>query len=233
MTTYDVFLSHATDDKPAVEELARRLRRDGFEPFLDKWHLVPGEPWQEALEDALAASRTCAGFVGRELGPWQDEEMRTARRARPLQAAGARLLRPSPRARRSPRPARLERRLHRRHQLLGRSGKLGEEGRRLVQGASARTLRPRRVRMDRAGGPLVRTLEGHTSRINAVARLDAQRVVSASWDNILFRARKDRRKEQAWVACSASFRCAPGSVTSIHQVARAFSSLSDKYPSGG
>jgi hypothetical protein len=28
-----------------VEELARKLRAEGFEPFLDKWHLVPGRLW--------------------------------------------------------------------------------------------------------------------------------------------------------------------------------------------
>ncbi len=78
MTTYDVFLSHASADKPTVEVLARRLHEDGIEPFLDKWHLIPGEPWQEALEDALESSRTCAVFVGAKLGPWQNEEMRAA-----------------------------------------------------------------------------------------------------------------------------------------------------------
>jgi len=77
--TYDVFLSHATRDKPAVEELARQLKAAGLEPFLDKWHLVPGEPWQEALEAALERSRTCAVFLGPgHLGPWQNEEMRDA-----------------------------------------------------------------------------------------------------------------------------------------------------------
>lgn len=83
-TTYDVFLSHASADKPSVERLARRLREDGLNPFLDKWHLVPGEPWQEALEKSLAASLTCAVFVGQGEGPWQNMEMRTAlsRRAR-------------------------------------------------------------------------------------------------------------------------------------------------------
>lgn len=75
---YDVFLSHANADKPEVEALARRLREDGVKPFLDKWHLIPGEPWQEALEDALEASLTCAVFVGQALGPWQNEEMRDA-----------------------------------------------------------------------------------------------------------------------------------------------------------
>ena len=71
-------------------------------------------------------------------------------------------------------------------QLLGRLGQVGEEGRRLLKEAAARTLlRPRRVRMSRIGGPLIRTLEGHTSGITAVAVLDTQRVVSASKDHTL------------------------------------------------
>lgn len=78
--TYDVFLSHNSSDKPAVELLARRLSEEcGLQPFLDKWHLIPGEPWQEALERALDASRTCAVFLGKaDLGPWENEEMRAA-----------------------------------------------------------------------------------------------------------------------------------------------------------
>ena len=60
---YDVFLSHNSQDKPAVEALARRLRRRGLTPFLDKWCLVPGEPWPEAIEEALLASASCAVFI--------------------------------------------------------------------------------------------------------------------------------------------------------------------------
>ncbi len=80
MPTYDVFLSHATADKPAVEALARRLRdEEGLHVFFDDWELVPGAPWQEALEKALADSRTCAIFLGPEgLGPWHSAEMRVA-----------------------------------------------------------------------------------------------------------------------------------------------------------
>ena len=78
MPRYDVFLSHANADKPAVEHLARKLRDEGLDPFLDKWHLIPGEPWQEGMEEALRESRTCAVFIGKALGPWQNEEMRTA-----------------------------------------------------------------------------------------------------------------------------------------------------------
>jgi hypothetical protein len=42
------FLSHNSDHKPAVEEIANRLRDEGIEPWLDKWNLIPGQPWQEA-----------------------------------------------------------------------------------------------------------------------------------------------------------------------------------------
>ena len=77
--SFHVFLSHNSTDKPAVEELARRLKADGIEGWFDKWHLVPGKPWQPALEQALADSLSVAVFVGPSgFGPWQDEEMRAA-----------------------------------------------------------------------------------------------------------------------------------------------------------
>jgi hypothetical protein len=77
---YDVFLSHTSGDKDAVERIARRLRAEAqLEPFLDKWHLIPGNPWQEELEQALNQSHTCAVFLGpADLGPWENEEMRLA-----------------------------------------------------------------------------------------------------------------------------------------------------------
>lgn len=77
-TSYDVFLSHNSEDKPAVEALALRLREAGIEPFLDKWYLVPGQPWQPALEDALKASPAIAVFIGQRLGPWHHQEMQAA-----------------------------------------------------------------------------------------------------------------------------------------------------------
>jgi len=76
-TSFHVFLSHSSSDKPAVEELARRLGKEGIQGWLDKWHLIPGDAWQPAIEKALAESETCAVFVGPSgLGPWQNEEMR-------------------------------------------------------------------------------------------------------------------------------------------------------------
>jgi hypothetical protein len=41
---YDVFLSHNSADKPAVEYLAQRLRQEGLEPFLGEgnWRQLTG-----------------------------------------------------------------------------------------------------------------------------------------------------------------------------------------------
>lgn len=75
---YDVFLSYGDADSAAVEFLAHKLEGAGLTLFLGRWHLVPGEPSQEGLEAALSKSRTCAVFLGRKLGNWQNEVMRSA-----------------------------------------------------------------------------------------------------------------------------------------------------------
>jgi hypothetical protein len=74
--SYDVFLSHCTADKDAVEAVAIRLRdQEHIQPFLDKWHLVPGEQWPLALARAMESSRTVAVFVGRHgINAWHEEE---------------------------------------------------------------------------------------------------------------------------------------------------------------
>lgn len=77
MGTYDAFLSHNSFDKPIVEEIASTLESVGIHPFLDKWHILPGDPWQEVLEGAIEKCRTCVVCISAsELGPWQNEEMR-------------------------------------------------------------------------------------------------------------------------------------------------------------
>lgn len=76
---FNVFLSHNNADKPAVEAIARKLVKEGIEPWLDKWNLIPGEPWHEAIVDALNSCESCAVFIGPSgIGPWQNEEMRAA-----------------------------------------------------------------------------------------------------------------------------------------------------------
>jgi tetratricopeptide (TPR) repeat protein len=85
---FHVFLSHSARDKAAVEELALRLKQEGIEPWLDKWNLVPGEPWQPAIERALDDCAACAVVIGAGgMGVWQNEEMRAAidRRVRVVQ----------------------------------------------------------------------------------------------------------------------------------------------------
>ena len=76
---YNVFLSHNSLDKPAVEELANRLSQNNLKPWFDKWNLIPGDPWQNAIESALDSCVSCAVFMGPSgISPWQNEEMRAA-----------------------------------------------------------------------------------------------------------------------------------------------------------
>lgn len=75
--SFDVFLSHNSKNKPAVRELAEALRARGLKVWLDEWELVPGQPWQEALEEVIEFTKASAVLVGKDgLGPWQDAEMR-------------------------------------------------------------------------------------------------------------------------------------------------------------
>ncbi len=74
---WDVFLSHSSKDKLLVRPLAERLEAAGYRVWYDEWTLVPGAPWQEALEEGLARSAHCAVCVGPNgFGPWHTEEMR-------------------------------------------------------------------------------------------------------------------------------------------------------------
>ena len=74
---FDVFLSHNSRDKPAVIQLAKRLKAQGLNVWLDVWELRPGQPWQEALEHIIETTQTAAVLVGADgFGPWQSREMR-------------------------------------------------------------------------------------------------------------------------------------------------------------
>ncbi len=50
------FLSHASEDKPKVRNLCKRLKEDGFDPWLDEERLLPGQDWNLEIEKALRAS---------------------------------------------------------------------------------------------------------------------------------------------------------------------------------
>ncbi len=54
---YDVFLSHASPDKPWVRTLAEQLRDQGLRAYLDERELRPGDNFVLTLSDALRKSR--------------------------------------------------------------------------------------------------------------------------------------------------------------------------------
>jgi len=74
---FDVFLSHNSQDKPAVWELAQALESRGLRVWLDEEQLVPGRPWQEALEKTIQTAGAAAVLIGKSgLGSWETPEMR-------------------------------------------------------------------------------------------------------------------------------------------------------------
>ena len=55
---YDVFLSHSSKDKPAVRELAGRLKQDGLRVWFDEWVIQAGDLISLKIEQGLEQSRT-------------------------------------------------------------------------------------------------------------------------------------------------------------------------------
>jgi hypothetical protein len=73
---FDVFLCHNGEDKPAVREIAQRLKEAGVKPWLDEDQIRPGTTWQKALREQIESIKSVAVFVGKNgIGPWQDEEI--------------------------------------------------------------------------------------------------------------------------------------------------------------
>jgi beta-phosphoglucomutase-like phosphatase (HAD superfamily)/prenyltransferase beta subunit len=88
--TPDVFISYNSADALIAQEIARELDRAGLRCWLDLWSLVPGRPWQEDTEAALAACQTVVVAIGRSgFGPWHLEELRSALALR-VEGAGER-----------------------------------------------------------------------------------------------------------------------------------------------
>src|SRR5271165_1942987 len=75
----DIFLSYNSADHNVVENIARKLRDESLEPFLDRWHLAPGMRWRPKLEETLSSCKAVAIFVGPgEMGSWQQREVDVA-----------------------------------------------------------------------------------------------------------------------------------------------------------
>ena len=60
-----IFLCHASEDKPQVREVYQRLRDEGFEPWLDEEEILIGEKWDEAIHRALSSSDFIMVFLSR------------------------------------------------------------------------------------------------------------------------------------------------------------------------
>jgi hypothetical protein len=78
-TQFDAFLSHNSQDKPQVEQIAIWLQAQNLKVLFDKWELRPGMIWPEKLQEGLQQSRVIIVFIGEHgRGPWHDQEMRAA-----------------------------------------------------------------------------------------------------------------------------------------------------------
>jgi len=73
-----VFLCHASEDKDSARKLYRRLRQDGYEPWLDEEDLIAGQKWEVEIPRAVrnanvvlvclsARSISKTGYVQREI----------------------------------------------------------------------------------------------------------------------------------------------------------------------
>jgi hypothetical protein len=51
-----IFLCHASEDKPAVTAIYDRLKALGYKPWLDKRDLLPGQRWRSEIPKAIRAS---------------------------------------------------------------------------------------------------------------------------------------------------------------------------------
>ncbi len=72
---YDVFFSYNWRDRAEVETVARALSQQRLNVFLDRWYLVPGRPWMQALEEVLGSCQAVAVFLGPQgMGFWQQRE---------------------------------------------------------------------------------------------------------------------------------------------------------------
>ena len=69
--SYDVFLCHSSKDKPAVRELAERLRGDGLRVWFDEWAIKPGDSILLKIEQGLVESRVLVLAMSEHAFAWE------------------------------------------------------------------------------------------------------------------------------------------------------------------
>ncbi|MEH1889234.1 MAG: GUN4 domain-containing protein [Nostoc sp.] len=73
MAQFDVFLAHNSQDKPQVIEIARHLKQNGLNPWLDKEQILGGDTILEKVTDGIRQSKTGAFFISPNgLGNFQE-----------------------------------------------------------------------------------------------------------------------------------------------------------------
>jgi TIR domain len=55
--TGSVFISYARADAPWAEALSKALANAGVRPWLDSAEILPGEPWEERIQEQLRKAR--------------------------------------------------------------------------------------------------------------------------------------------------------------------------------
>lgn len=87
-----VFISYSRKDDAFADKLLAALSARGFEAYLDKHDILPGEPWQERLGGLIASADTLVfcvspNSVASEICDWEvNEAKRLAKRLLPVVA---------------------------------------------------------------------------------------------------------------------------------------------------
>ncbi|MBA4053589.1 MAG: hypothetical protein C0490_02655, partial [Marivirga sp.] len=74
---FDVFLSHNSEDKPAIRKINKKFIRNGIRTWLDEEQLPLGVPWKSELKKQIPKAKMACVFVGANgIGPWHKREAR-------------------------------------------------------------------------------------------------------------------------------------------------------------
>ncbi|NIQ05458.1 MAG: TIR domain-containing protein [Candidatus Korarchaeota archaeon] len=66
MDKQTIFLCHANEDKQKVVQVYQRLKKDGFQPWLDKEDVLPGQNWREITTKIIKESTLVIIFFSKK-----------------------------------------------------------------------------------------------------------------------------------------------------------------------
>jgi TIR domain/Domain of unknown function (DUF4062) len=76
LRSFDVFLSHNSQDREAVGKIAAHLQNDGIRVWWDKGSLLAGDEWKSKTDSAFDRAHVVAVFIGPNgMGPLQSNEV--------------------------------------------------------------------------------------------------------------------------------------------------------------